>query len=57
MASLPSTPRVIQDNKVLYQWTNTVPRNHPMIEDVVEIAKDAAKNKEQKNLVGKIGWF
>jgi len=48
---------VIQDNNVLYQWTDTVPGNHPVIEDIVDIAKDAAQNTKQKNLLGKVGWF
>ena len=39
---------VIQGNNVLYQWTDTVPGNHPIIDDVVQIAKDA-KNKKQTN--------
>mmetsp|Transcript_6022 Transcript_6022/g.13656 ORF Transcript_6022/g.13656 Transcript_6022/m.13656 type:complete len:114 (-) Transcript_6022:250-591(-) len=33
---------VVQGNEVLYQWTDTVPGNHPVIEDVVKIATDAA---------------
>lgn len=48
---------VIQDNNVLYQWTDTVPGNHPVIEDIVDFAKDAAQNKKQKNILGKVGWF
>ena len=48
---------VIQGNAVLYQWTDTVPGNHPVIGDIIEIAKDAAQNKKQKNLLGKVGWF
>jgi hypothetical protein len=39
---------LIQGNNVLYQWTDTVPGNHPIIDDVVQIAKDA-KNKKQTN--------
>jgi len=48
---------VIQDNSVLYQWTDTVPGNHPIIEDIVEIAKDAAQNKRKNTPPGKVGWF
>lgn len=48
---------MIQDNNVLYQWTDTVPGNHPVIEDIVDFAKDAAQNKKQKNILGKVGWF
>jgi hypothetical protein len=48
---------VIQDKSVLYQWTDTVPGNHPNIEDIVEIAKDAAQNKKRNTLQGKAGWF
>jgi len=35
---------VVQGNEVLYQWTDTVPGNHPVIDDVVSMAKDAAQN-------------
>jgi len=45
---------VIQGNEVLYQWTDTVPGNHPNIDEVVEIAKDAA-SKKGNNLFA--GWF
>ena len=48
---------VIQGDEVLYQWTDTVPGNHPIVEDVVKIAKDAAKNKIDTKQVGKVGWF
>jgi hypothetical protein len=48
---------VIRDNSVLYQWTDTVPGNHPIIEDIVEIAKNAAQNKKRNTLPGKVGWF
>ncbi|KAL3826688.1 hypothetical protein ACHAXA_001211 [Cyclostephanos tholiformis] len=48
---------VIEDNSVLYQWTDTVPGNHPVIQDIVEIAKDAAQKKKRNTLPGKIGWF
>lgn len=36
---------VVQGDKVLYQWTDTVPGNHPVIEEVVKIAEDAAMTK------------
>lgn len=39
---------VIQGKEVKYQWTDTVPGNHPIVEDVVEIAKDAAKAKKRR---------
>ena len=39
---------VIQGQNVLYQWTDTVPGNHPDIEEVVQIAKDAAQKKDNK---------
>lgn len=48
---------VIQNNDVLYQWTDTVPGNHPVIEDVVKVAKDAAQAKKETKVLGKIGWF
>lgn len=32
---------VVQRDQVLYQWTDTVPGNHPVVEDVVKIAKAA----------------
>lgn len=43
---------VIQGNTILYQWTDTVPGNHPMVEGVVAIARDAAQRKNSKNLLG-----
>lgn len=51
---------VIQGDEVLYQWTDTVPGNHPVVGDVVKIAMDAAKNtknKKENPLFGKVGWF
>jgi len=49
---------VIQGNEVLYQWTDTVPGNHPEIEDVVKAAKEATQNpKKENNLLEKAGWF
>lgn len=48
---------VVQGNDVLYQWADTVPGNHPVIEDVVQIAKDATQNKKENKLLGKVGWF
>ena len=49
---------VIQDNAVLCSnFPGTVLGNHPVIEDIVGIANDAAQNKKQKNLLGKAGWF
>lgn len=35
---------VVQGNNVLYQWSDTVPGNHPVVEDIVKIAKDAYQN-------------
>ena len=49
---------VIQGNAVKYQWTDTVPGNHPVVAEVVEIAKDAAQNKKGSNLLETVGsWF
>lgn len=48
---------VVQGDDVLYQWTDTVPGNHPVIDDVVNIAKDVAENKKDNKLFGKAGWF
>lgn len=48
---------MVQGNDVLYQWADTVPGNHPVIEDVVQIAKDATQNKKENKLLGKVGWF
>ena len=49
---------VIQGNKVIYQWTDTVPGNHPVVDDVMEIAKDAAQNKKGSSLLEAVGsWF
>lgn len=48
---------VVQGNNVLYQWTDKVPGNHPVIEDVVKISKEAAQNKKENKLLGKVGWF
>ena len=39
---------VIQGQNVLYQWTDTVPGNHPVIEEVVQISKDAARKNHNK---------
>lgn len=39
---------VVQGNEVIYQWTDTVPGNHPVVEDVLTAARDASLNK-QKN--------
>jgi len=36
---------VIQGNDLLYQWSDKIPGNHPAIEDVVKIARDATRNK------------
>lgn len=36
---------VVQGDEVIYQWTDTLPGNHPVIEDVIKQAKDAAMNK------------
>lgn len=48
---------VIQGNNVLYQWSDTVPGNHPVIEDVIKVAKDAAVNKASKKVSDKVRWF
>lgn len=37
---------VVQGNDVIYQWTDTIPGNHPVISDVVDIAKNAALSKK-----------
>ena len=44
---------VVQGDDVVYQWTDTIPGNHPVIEDVVTIAKNAAKTPAGK----KGSWF
>lgn len=46
---------VILGSQVVYQWTDTVPGNHPDVSQVVDIAKDAAKKKNTNNLFS--GWF
>lgn len=48
---------VIQGNEVLYQWSDTVPGNHPVVEDVVKIAKDAPRKKRGNGLLDKLSWF
>lgn len=48
---------VVQGNDVRYQWTDTVPGNHPVIEDVLKIAKDARQKKKENKLLGNIGWL
>jgi len=35
---------VIQGDEVLYQWTDTIPGNHPLVKDVVKVAKGTAQN-------------
>lgn len=42
---------VIQGNTILYHWTDTVPGNHPVIKDVVAIARDKAQNKKPMSLL------
>jgi hypothetical protein len=39
---------VVQGDEVVYQWTDTVPGNHPVIEEVVNVAKEAALYKNAK---------
>lgn len=46
---------VIKGSEVVYQWTDTVPGNHPDVSQVVDIAKEAAKKKNTNNLFS--GWF
>lgn len=48
---------VIQGNEVLYQWSDTVPGNHPAVEDVVRVAKDAPKSKKGNSLFDKLSWL
>ena len=48
---------VVQGEEVVYQWTDTIPGNHPVIENVIEIAKDAAKTNKGKKKLIKGGWF
>ena len=49
---------VVQGNEVIYQWTDTVPGNHPDISAVVNIAKESATNKKGNNLFAGVGgWF
>jgi hypothetical protein len=52
---------VVQGNEVLYQWTDTVPGNHPVIDDVLKAATEASLNKKTmktENPLGKIlPWF
>lgn len=38
---------VVQGNEVVYQWTDTVPGNHPVIADVLREGKDAASSKKK----------
>lgn len=52
---------VVQGKEVLYQWTDTVPGNHPVVEEVITKAKEAAvfkKSKSDTALVNKFSsWF
>ena len=49
---------VLQGSEVVYQWVDTVPGNHPVIEDVVEAAKDATLRKKDEKVLRKAGlWF
>ena len=51
---------VVQGNEVLYQWTDTLPGNHPAVEDVLNVAKDAksATRGRDNNLFSKMtSWF
>lgn len=47
---------VVKGEDVVYQWTDTIPGNHPVVEEVIDIAKDAARNVKGKTLVKK-SWF
>ena len=48
---------VVQGEEVVYQWTDTIPGNHPVIENVIDIAKDAAKTNKGKKKLIEGGWF
>lgn len=45
---------VVQGNEVLYQWTDTVPGNHPVIEDVLSDAREEIVNKKNSNPLSKV---
>lgn len=48
---------VIGGNDVLYQWTDTVPGNHPVVDEVFEIAKNAAMTKKLNKKSGLFSWL
>ena len=43
---------VVQGDDVIYQWTDTIPGNHPVIFDVINIAETAAKKANEKKGLG-----
>ncbi|KAL3786522.1 hypothetical protein ACHAWO_000499 [Cyclotella atomus] len=49
---------VVQGNEVLYQWTDTVPGNHPVIDHVLKAATENKKAIKSESPIGKIlPWF
>lgn len=48
---------VVQGSEVLYQWTDTVPGNHPVIDDVLTAARDASLKKQNNPLSKMLPWL
>lgn len=48
---------VVKGNDVVYQWTDVLPGNHPIVEDVFAIAKSASVEKKQVKSEKKLLWF
>lgn len=44
---------VVNGQDIIYQWNDQIPGNHPVVNDVVEVAKNAPVAKEEK----KKGFF
>jgi len=43
---------VVSGDEVVYQWSDKIPGDHPVIDDVVSIAQKAAIQPEKKSLFG-----
>lgn len=48
---------VVQGNEVLYQWTDLVPGNHPIIDDVLKQAEEASVTTAAKPINKVLPWL
>jgi len=47
---------VVNGEDIIYQWNDQIPGNHPVVSDVLELAKNAPKAKETSKK-GLFPWF